>query len=137
MPPAAVPAVLLVVGLLQVTLLAGVVYGWAALRAILLAEGQYASLCANASRGASLVPGGGGALCNEQEMRLTSVYTSAAWATMAGRLAVGTFQDRFGPRITSSCCCAIEAAGFALLAVADSDAFDAFVPALLLVIPTL
>ncbi|KAF9895240.1 hypothetical protein FE257_000142 [Aspergillus nanangensis] len=70
-------------------LAAGIVFGFAALKPILIAEGVYHHLCANQNDG----------VCYGQELRLNLMFTIAAVATNVSALPVGTILDTFGPRI--------------------------------------
>ena len=68
-------------------LASGVVFGFAALKPVLIAEGVFASLCAPGARA-----------CAAQELRLNVLFTAAAVATNAGALLVGALLDACGPR---------------------------------------
>lgn len=104
-------------------LLTGLVFGWAPLLLLLQEEGQYHELCADASE----------PTCVAQENRLNLVFAVASVAMNAGALPVGMFLDRAGPRVTIAVAAVIEVSGLAMLALADSQTFDVFVPAYVLI----
>ncbi|KAG7393963.1 hypothetical protein PHYPSEUDO_000140 [Phytophthora pseudosyringae] len=104
-------------------LLTGLVFGWAPLLLLLQEEGQYLELCSDPSEGS----------CVAQENRLNLVFAVASVAMNAGALPVGMFLDRAGPRVTIALAAVIEVSGLALLALADSQSFDVFVPAYVLI----
>ncbi|KAG7399323.1 hypothetical protein PHYBOEH_009125 [Phytophthora boehmeriae] len=104
-------------------LLTGLVFGWAPLLLLLQEEGQYHELCEDAN----------GPTCVAQENRLNLIFAVASVAMNAGALPVGVFLDRAGPRVTIACAAIIEVSGLTLLALADSQQFDVFVPAYLLI----
>ncbi|KAF9451929.1 MFS general substrate transporter [Macrolepiota fuliginosa MF-IS2] len=72
---------------------AGIVFGYAALKPVLIAEGVYRDRCTPAEIE------GGVRVCSQQEMKLNLMFTIAAVATNACALVVGTILDRYGPRI--------------------------------------
>ncbi|CCX31484.1 major facilitator superfamily domain-containing protein [Pyronema domesticum] len=74
-------------------LAAGIVFGYAALKPILISEGVYRDKCtseeiANGTR-----------VCYQQGMRLNFMFTIAAVATNVCALLVGTILDQYGPRV--------------------------------------
>ena len=82
---------------LCVSLVAGVVYGWPALRQQLLRDGSELT-----------------------EKQLGAVFTVGAWSTQGGRFLTGLSRDRCGTRITACFCLVCTASGS--LGVALSDA---------------
>ncbi|KAG1710961.1 hypothetical protein DVH05_013682 [Phytophthora capsici] len=104
-------------------LLTGLVFGWAPLLLLLQEEGQYHELCADPNE----------STCVAQENRLNLIFAVASVAMNAGALPVGVFLDRAGPRVTIAVAAVIEVSGLAMLAVADSQSFDVFVPAYVLI----
>ncbi|RLN48774.1 hypothetical protein BBJ29_008918 [Phytophthora kernoviae] len=104
-------------------LLTGLVFGWAPLLLLLQEEGQYHELCEDSSS----------PTCVTQENRLNLIFAVASVAMNAGALPVGMLLDRVGPRVTIACAAIIEVSGLTLLALADSQQFDVFVPAYLLI----
>ncbi|ETI48134.1 hypothetical protein F443_07764, partial [Phytophthora nicotianae P1569] len=104
-------------------LLTGLVFGWAPLLLLLQEEGQYHELCADPSE----------PTCVAQENRLNLIFAVASVAMNAGALPVGLFLDRVGPRVTIVVAAIIEVSGLSMLAIADSQTFDVFVPAYVLI----
>jgi len=72
----------------------GVVFGYAAFKPVLIAEGVYRDGCTPAEI-AEDVP-----VCHQQEMKLNMIFTVAAVATNVCALAVGTILDQYGPRVS-------------------------------------
>ncbi|KAI9925776.1 hypothetical protein MW887_005582 [Aspergillus wentii] len=97
-------------------LAAGTVFGFAALKPVLVKEEVYHNLCS------------GETVCYEQEMRLNLMFTIAAVVTNVSALPVGTILDTYGPRvcgIIGSFCLII---GALLFGFAASLPFDAYIP---------
>lgn len=70
----------------------GIVFGYAALKPVLILEHVYEELCsADEIKGDSP--------CYDQEIRLNLMFTVAAVATNIAALPVGTILDKFGPQI--------------------------------------
>ncbi|KAI5810400.1 major facilitator superfamily domain-containing protein [Pyronema omphalodes] len=74
-------------------LAAGIIFGYAALKPILISEGVYRDKCTpeeieNGTR-----------VCYQQGMRLNFMFTIAAVATNVCALLVGTILDQYGPRV--------------------------------------
>lgn len=72
---------------------AGIVFGYAALKPVLIAEGVYSDRCTPAEIEAD-VP-----VCYQQEMKLNLMFTIAAVATNMCAVIVGLILDRYGPRV--------------------------------------
>ncbi|KAF4133714.1 hypothetical protein GN958_ATG17051 [Phytophthora infestans] len=104
-------------------LLTGLVFGWAPLLLLLQEEGQYHELCVDPSE----------STCVAQENRLNLIFAVASVAMNAGALPVGLFLDRAGPRVTIAVAAIVEVSGLAMLAFSDSQTFDLFVPAYVLI----
>lgn len=104
-------------------MLTGLIFGWAPLLLLLQDEGQYHELCPNSS----------GPTCVAQENRLNLIFAVAAVTVNVGALPVGMFMDKTGPRATIAVAALIEVAGLSMLAVAESQTFDVFVPAYALI----
>ena len=100
----------------------GIMFGWSALTLALRREGQYAELCDP-----------GEASCDDQTLRLAAVYTTGAAAIPISGVAWGPLLDMKGAKTIRLLGLAVFAIGCALFALADSRAFDAFVPAAALV----
>ncbi|CAP96221.1 hypothetical protein EN45_075620 [Penicillium chrysogenum] len=85
-------------------LAAGVVFGFAALKPILIRENVYRNLCSQAELEKNVD------VCYGQEIRLNLMFTIAAVVTNVSALPVGTILDAYGPRvcgITGSICLAV------------------------------
>ncbi|DBA04073.1 TPA: hypothetical protein N0F65_009420 [Lagenidium giganteum] len=98
----------------------GLVFGWAPLLLMLQEEHQYAELCNGKNQ------------CVEQENRLNLMFALASVAANAGALPIGMFLDYCGPKIAISVAATVEITGLVLMAFADSQTFDVFVPAYVL-----
>ena len=105
---------------------AGVVFGYAALKPVLVKEGVYREYCDDAKEW--ILGNGGGGTCYEQEIRLNLMFTTAAVATNVCALPVGTVLDRYGPRISGIVGSVLLAIGSLLLAFAEQASFDAYIP---------
>ena len=106
---------------------AGVVFGYAALKPVLVKEGVYKEFC-NQKEEIMLVETGGRETCYEQEIRLNLMFTTAAVVTNVSALPVGTILDRYGPRISGILGSILIAIGSLLLAFAARAPFDAYIP---------
>lgn len=105
---------------------AGVVFGYAALKPVLVNEGVYKEYCGHVEE--SLAEDGDGKMCYQQELRLNLMFTTAAVATNVCALPVGTVLDKYGPRISGMVGSILLAVGTLLLAFADKVPFDAYIP---------
>ncbi|KAF2124556.1 MFS general substrate transporter [Dothidotthia symphoricarpi CBS 119687] len=101
---------------------AGVVFGYAAIKPVLLEEGVYRDRCTKdeLEQGVSV--------CYEQELRLNLMFTIAAVSTNVVALPVGTVLDRFGPRVCGIIGALCITAGSLLFAFAAELPFDAYIP---------
>ncbi|KAL8856276.1 MAG: hypothetical protein Q9178_007113 [Gyalolechia marmorata] len=97
---------------------AGVVFGYAALKPILVREGVYGKYC----------PDSAGTTCYEQEIRLNLMFTTAAVATNVCALPVGTVLDRYGPRVCGLIGSLFLAIGAVFFAFASQLPFDGYIP---------
>ncbi|KGO69813.1 Major facilitator superfamily domain, general substrate transporter [Penicillium italicum] len=103
-------------------LAAGVVFGFAALKPILIREKVYRNLCSQAELE------DGVDVCYGQEIRLNLMFTIAAVVTNVSALPVGTILDAYGPRVSGiigSICLAI---GAVLFGTANKLPFDGYIP---------
>lgn len=91
---------------------AGVVFGYAAIKPVLIEQGVYSDRCT-----AKEVEDGVW-VCYEQELRLNLMFTVAAVSTNVCALPVGTILDRYGPRVAGIMGCFLLAFGSLLLAFA-------------------
>ena len=101
---------------------AGVVFGYAALKPVLIHEGVYREFCLRLEVEATE------RTCYEQEIRLNLMFTTAAVATNVCALPVGTILDKFGPRVSGIVGAVLLAIGALLLAFANQLPFDAYIP---------
>ncbi|KAI9815594.1 MAG: hypothetical protein M1832_005455 [Thelocarpon impressellum] len=99
---------------------AGIVFGYAALKPVLIREGVYRDRCSGAEleRGVRT--------CYEQELRLNLMFTVAAVVTNVCALLVGTILDRYGPRLTGVVGSVLFALGCVTFALAPQLAFDGY-----------
>lgn len=74
-------------------LAAGVVFGYAAIKPVLVAEGVYRDTCTDDEIKDDV------RVCYQQELRLNFMFTVAAVATNVCALLVGTILDQYGPRV--------------------------------------
>lgn len=72
---------------------AGIVFGYAAIKPVLINEGVYRQYCTKEELEK------GTRTCYEQEIRLNFMFTMAAVSTNVAALPIGTILDRYGPRI--------------------------------------
>ncbi|KAL1591186.1 hypothetical protein WHR41_00126 [Cladosporium halotolerans] len=101
---------------------AGVVFGYAALKPVLIAEGVYKNKCTKQKLEEGVW------VCYEQEVRLNLMFTVAAVSTNMCALPVGTILDRYGPRIASFVGVFFLALGALLMAFARDLPFDGHIP---------
>ena len=106
---------------------AGVVFGYAALKPVLVKEGVYRELC-NVRVEVIEIDGGGLRTCYEQEIRLNLMFTTAAVVTNVCALPVGTVLDKYGPEISGIIGSVLLAIGSLLMAFASEAPFDAYIP---------
>jgi MFS family permease len=71
---------------------AGVVFGYAAIKPVLIDEGVFDNLCTEKELEDGTSP------CYKQELRLNLMFTIAAVSTNVAALPIGTILDRYGPR---------------------------------------
>ncbi|KAI9830527.1 MAG: hypothetical protein M1819_005485 [Sarea resinae] len=103
-------------------LAAGIVFGYAALKPVLINEGAYRDHCTQDELDENV------RVCYEQEMRLNFMFTFAAVATNVCALPVGTVLDRYGPRVSSLIGCLLFATGCLFFAFAADLPFDGYIP---------
>ncbi|KAF1364273.1 MFS general substrate transporter [Lizonia empirigonia] len=103
-------------------LAAGVVFGYAAIKSVLLEEGVYRNRCSKQELEDN-VP-----VCYEQELRLNLMFTIAAVSTNVVALPVGTILDRYGPRVSGIIGAISITIGSLLFAFAAQMPFDAYIP---------
>jgi MFS family permease len=72
---------------------AGIVFGYAAIKPVLIDEGVFKELCTAEEQDQHISP------CYKQELRLNLMFTVAAVSTNVAALPIGTILDRYGPRV--------------------------------------
>lgn len=113
-----------VVAMIYCLLAAGIVFGFAAIKPVLVDEGVYRDKCTKQELEDGVW------VCYEQELRLNLMFTVAAVSTNVCALPVGTILDRYGPRIASIIGVVFLFVGALFLAFAADVAhvLDAYVP---------
>ncbi|KAL1305682.1 hypothetical protein AAFC00_007275 [Neodothiora populina] len=103
---------------------AGVVFGYAAIKPVLIQEGVYRDKCTKEELD------NGVWVCYEQELRLNFMFTIAAVSTNVCALPVGTILDHYGPRVAGMIGCVFLFAGALFFAFAQDlkNSFDAYIP---------
>jgi MFS family permease len=101
---------------------AGVVFGYAALKPVLVEQGVYRDKCTQDELRDGVW------VCYEQEVRLNLMFTVAAVSTNMCALPVGTILDRYGPRIASLVGVFFLTLGALLMAFATDLPFDGYIP---------
>lgn len=101
---------------------AGVVFGYAAIKPVLLEEGVYRDYCSKEEVDNDV------RVCYEQELRLNLMFTIAAVSTNVVALPVGTILDRYGPRVCGITGAISISIGALLFAFAAELPFDAYIP---------
>ncbi|KAJ4364086.1 hypothetical protein N0V83_009541 [Neocucurbitaria cava] len=101
---------------------AGVVFGYAAIKPVLLEEGIYRDRCTKEELDNNVI------VCYEQELRLNLMFTIAAVSTNVVALPVGTILDRFGPRVCGIIGATSITIGALLFAFAKELPVDAYIP---------
>lgn len=71
---------------------AGIVFGYAAIKPVLIDEGVFDNLCTPEEKEKHTSP------CFQQEIRLNLMFTIAAVSTNVAALPIGTILDKYGPR---------------------------------------
>lgn len=101
---------------------AGIVFGYAAIKPVLVKEGVYRQFCDEDKKNDY------GKTCYEQEIRLNFMFTVAAATTNAVAMPVGTLLDTKGPRVCGIVGSILLAIGALLMAFASRIPFDAYIP---------
>ncbi|KAL3474246.1 major facilitator superfamily domain-containing protein [Aspergillus californicus] len=105
----------------------GIIFGYAALKPILVAQGVYQDLCADEDLEGELDT------CYEQELRLNLFFTVGSITANVSALPVGSILDRYGSRVCGFAATGILAAGSLLMAYSFSNPhFDGYIAANLL-----
>lgn len=101
---------------------AGVVFGYAALKPVLVDQGVYRDRCTTEELRDGVW------VCYEQEVRLNLIFTVAAVSTNICALPVGTVLDRYGPKIASMVGVFFLTLGALSMAFANDLPFDGYIP---------
>ncbi|EAW13423.1 putative MFS transporter [Aspergillus clavatus NRRL 1] len=102
----------------------GIVFGFAALKPVLVEEGVYRDLCTDEELA------DGVELCHQQDLQLNFFFTISSITANVSALPVGTILDRYGSRVCGFAGCALLATGSALMALSFSrPGFDGYIVA--------
>ncbi|KAF2638824.1 MFS general substrate transporter [Massarina eburnea CBS 473.64] len=101
---------------------AGPVFGYAAIKPVLLAEDVYRDQCTKQELD------DGVRVCYAQEIRLNLMFTVAAVSTNVVALPVGTILDRYGPRVSGLIGATFITIGTIIFAFAKDLPFDGHIP---------
>ena len=115
-----------VIAIIYCLFAAGVVFGYAAIKSVLIDEGIYKDYCTKQELEDGTTP------CYQQEIRLNLMFTIAAVSTNVAALPIGTILDKYGPRvcgIIGSICIAI---GALLFSFGSHIPGDGYIPGYLL-----
>nr|POF15342.1 protein fmp42 [Quercus suber] len=110
------------IAVLYCLLAAGPVFGFAAIKPVLVDEAVYRDKCTKQELEDGVW------VCYEQELRLNLMFTIAAVSTNVCALPVGTILDRYGPRVASIVGTFFLALGALFMAFASDLPFDAYIP---------
>lgn len=103
-------------------LAAGIVFGYAAIKPVLIEEEVYRKYCTKEELEKGV------RVCYEQEIRLNFMFTVAAVSTNVVALPVGTILDRYGPRVCGIMGSLFVAIGCVFFAFAWQLPFDGYIP---------
>jgi len=103
-------------------LAAGVVFGYAALKPVLIKENVYRNLCTQDELDRDV------RVCFAQEIRLNLMFTAAAVATNVAALPIGAILDNFGPRTCGIMGSFFLTIGALLFGFASSFTVDTYIP---------
>lgn len=110
------------VAIVYCLLAAGVVFGYAAIKPILLDEGVYRNYCTKQELEDGVNP------CYKQEIRMNLMFTIAAVSTNVAALPIGTILDTYGPRVCGIIGSVLLAIGALLFSFASRLSVDAYIP---------
>lgn len=113
-----------VIAVIQCLFAAGIIFGYAALKPVLIAEGVYRERCTKAELKDEV------SVCYGQETRLNLMFTLAAVATNISALPIGYILDKYGPRACAVIGSLLIFLGGILFAFAQRfpAALDGFIP---------
>ncbi|KAF2119749.1 major facilitator superfamily domain-containing protein [Lophiotrema nucula] len=101
---------------------AGIVFGYAAIKPVLVTEGIYRNLCTKQELEDDVY------VCYAQDLRLNFMFTVAAVSTNVVALPVGTILDRYGPRVCGIIGAIFVTIGCFLFAFAWQMPVDGYIP---------
>lgn len=117
-----VAQVQVIVAIIYCLFAAGVVFGYAAIKPVLIDEGVFNELCTKKEIKDGTSP------CLQQEIRLNLMFTVAAVSTNVAALPIGTILDRYGPRVCGIIGSMLLFIGAVLFSFASQIAGDAYTP---------
>ncbi|EAU37148.1 conserved hypothetical protein [Aspergillus terreus NIH2624] len=102
---------------------AGIVFGFAALKPVMIEEGVYRNLCTEDELREGVE------LCHDQDLRLNLFFVVSSITANVSSLPVGTMLDRYGSRVCGFAGCLSLALGSLLMAVSfQNPHFDGYIP---------
>ena len=101
---------------------AGIVFGYAAIKPVLIDEGVFDNLCTDEEIETGTSP------CYRQEIRMNLMFTVAAVSTNVAALPIGTILDRYGPRVCGIIGSILLFIGAILFSFASQVPGDAYTP---------
>ncbi|KAK5110569.1 hypothetical protein LTR62_005762 [Meristemomyces frigidus] len=110
------------IAVLYCLLAAGPVFGFAAIKPVLVQEGVYREQCTPQEIKDKVW------VCYGQELRLNLMFTVAAVSTNVCALPVGTVLDRYGPKVASLVGVVLLTVGAAFMSFAEKLPFDGYIP---------
>lgn len=103
-------------------LAAGIIFGYAAIKPVLIAEGVYKNLCTKEELDSGV------RTCYAQEIHLNLMFTVAAVGTNVAALPIGAILDKYGPRVCGIIGSVLLTIGALLFAFAWDMPFDTYTP---------
>ncbi|EKX40029.1 hypothetical protein GUITHDRAFT_164760 [Guillardia theta CCMP2712] len=105
-------------GFLQSVSCSGIIIGYTAISDALKSIGEYSDLCSSGVTG-----------CSSQALRFSLFYIIGSSCLFGSFIINGSILDNFGPKFSTCLGLLVSGTGFVLLAVSQSNGFDAFAPA--------
>lgn len=113
----------MIIAIIYCLFAAGIVFGYAAIKPVLIDEGAFDELCTPEEIRDGVSP------CYQQEIRLNLMFTVAAVSTNVAALPIGTILDRYGPRVCGVISSILLTIGATLFSFAPTIQGDAYTPA--------
>lgn len=120
--PKAKRIIQVVIAIIYCLFAAGIVFGYAAIKPVLIEEGVYKDYCTKQELEEGASP------CFQQEIRLNLMFTIAAVSTNVAALPIGTVLDTYGPRVCGIIGSVLLAIGALLFSFAPRLPVDAYIP---------